>query len=564
MKTKHKKSRNKSKLPKSKVLIRNYEETPQKYRSKMDPLDLEEHKHEFLHHGHVSKFQFKTDFENMQDTPCIKQGVIKCDLLAEASRILENVNEKFGCGDQYIEQTYGTRINAEEASSLLVKYLEDTGSEGMMTISWSKDLSCSGQMSWRGPCLRYNKPEARKYSMWIKNSEDNVYLREHGIHCLANHEIATHFYRSLNDGLQPWFSNRQRFGLSGLNSQTLAETEEGLASINTVLQAKNKYLFSQALTYYTACKATEMTFHELFDHLGQYLMDKELRWKYVMRVKRCLQDPGGVGGNGKDQCYFTGAVDILRNIDNTDFHLLYSGKISREEIPRIKRMARLDFIKLPAFLQNQETYRKQLRHMAILNGLIEHRPIKTSSKLVNRRKFDRLQQIKIPQPLSSCSQSVNELDINLNSSRETHCGSHCTPVEQMAACHVTKRNPKCVKKDGCSVKKKQPQTVESTSMSESDSHSIVRMIYVSRDEACNDDEKVTPTQAFCSWWSSRSPSPVAGSVATDDRVKPAASVSPVPYSPHRWLLRKRNRSSPNVLIKKNEATYARTQFTHNL
>ena len=56
----------------------------------------------------------------------------------------------------------------------------------------------------------------------------------------------------------------------------------------------------------TACKATEMTFRELFDHLGQYLVDQELRWKYVMRVKRCLQDPSGIGGYGKDQCYFTG------------------------------------------------------------------------------------------------------------------------------------------------------------------------------------------------------------------------------------------------------------------
>ena len=55
-----------------------------------------------------------------------------------------------------------------------------------------------------------------------------------------------------------------------------------------------------------ACKATEMSFQELFDHLHLYIRDCNLRWKYVMRVKRGLQDANDVGGYGKDQCYFKG------------------------------------------------------------------------------------------------------------------------------------------------------------------------------------------------------------------------------------------------------------------
>ena len=63
-----------------------------------------------------------------------------------------------------------------------------------------------------------------------------------------NHNTNNQF-RNLNDGLQPWFSDRQRFGLRALKSQALLETEEGLAAVNTLLQANHKLLFFPALTY---------------------------------------------------------------------------------------------------------------------------------------------------------------------------------------------------------------------------------------------------------------------------------------------------------------------------
>lgn len=54
-------------------------------------------------------------------------------------------------------------------------------------------LHCSARMMWVGPHVKSNKPEARDFSFWIKNSTDNVFITEHGIRCLANHEIGTHF-----------------------------------------------------------------------------------------------------------------------------------------------------------------------------------------------------------------------------------------------------------------------------------------------------------------------------------------------------------------------------------
>jgi len=56
----------------------------------------------------------------------------------------------------------------------------------------------------------------------------------------------------------------------------------------------------------TACRATQLTFKELYDDLEQYISDTEQRWKHVMRVKRYHTDSNGLGGYGGDQCYLEG------------------------------------------------------------------------------------------------------------------------------------------------------------------------------------------------------------------------------------------------------------------
>nr|KAG5693478.1 hypothetical protein BaRGS_006468 [Batillaria attramentaria] len=112
-----------------------------------------------------------------------------------------------------------------------------------------------------------------------------------------------------------------------------------------------------------------MTFKQLFDHIGQFVNNREQRWKHVMRVKRGLVDPNDLGGYGKDQCYFEGAVNILRNIDNIDFALLMSGKLCYDEVNRVKRLARMNCIRLPSFMRDMTAYRLQLKQMALVNGL---------------------------------------------------------------------------------------------------------------------------------------------------------------------------------------------------
>ena len=48
-----------------KVVIKQYDEIPNRYRNKIDPLNLEELKLQFLKHGQVPHFQFKVTPEKV-------------------------------------------------------------------------------------------------------------------------------------------------------------------------------------------------------------------------------------------------------------------------------------------------------------------------------------------------------------------------------------------------------------------------------------------------------------------------------------------------------------------
>jgi len=54
-----------------------------------------------------------------------------------------------------------------------------------------------------------------------------------------------------NDGFQPWYPDRQRYNLRSSSSREYAATEEGLATVNTMINANQKYLWTSALTYCT-------------------------------------------------------------------------------------------------------------------------------------------------------------------------------------------------------------------------------------------------------------------------------------------------------------------------
>lgn len=83
-------------------------------------------------------------------------------------------------------------------------------------------------------------------------------------------------------------------------------------------------------------------------------------------------------------------MEILRNIDNIDFKVLMSGKICSDEISRVKKLARLDCIQMPAFMRNQDKYKKHLKQIAHMNGLhLQHPKFKAPMAYVRRLKRGR-------------------------------------------------------------------------------------------------------------------------------------------------------------------------------
>ena len=68
--------------------------------------------------------------------------------------------------------------------------------------------------------------------------------------------------------------------------------------------------------------------------------------------------------------YFKGAMEILMDLDNFDLPLIYAGTICSDETSRIKRIARLDCLKLPRFMDDIEGYRYQLQWLGYVNGIL--------------------------------------------------------------------------------------------------------------------------------------------------------------------------------------------------
>ena len=67
-----------------------------------------------------------------------------------------------------------------------------------------------------------------------------------------------------------------------------------------------------------------------------------------------------------------------------------SGKICYDEIQRVKKLARTDCIQLPAFMRNQDKYKKSLKQIAHMNGLnLDHAKYKAPIAYLRRLKRGR-------------------------------------------------------------------------------------------------------------------------------------------------------------------------------
>merc|ERR1712226_705597 len=174
--------------------------------------------------------------------------------------------------------------------------------------------------------------------------------------------------RRYNNNLQPWRDDRDRHKYRML---PMNPTEEGLASLHSVILRPQPMLYKVALLYYTVVLSSMMSFRELFSALGSLLRNPHRRWEFCMRAKRGQSDTSQPGCFIKDQVYLTGAINILKHRKEIDFKaLIQLGKVAFEDVNRLKKLANKDEVFIvPSFMHDKEEYLNRLDFIMNKNGL---------------------------------------------------------------------------------------------------------------------------------------------------------------------------------------------------
>lgn len=314
------------------------------------PLNLEQEKQTFFQ----SDYKYEPQFEYAQPEPRTvleKYREGSGLFLEQAVGIMECVLRKFGSYENFEEVTGGGVLPKSQVWAAVRKYLQKEGCVGEVVVRLSDELLSQAVMVVEScrPTLTINLAGARQH--WLEG--------------MLRHEIGTHYLRGVNNNLQPWGTaeGRKKFGLKPANP-----TEEGLASLHSVLLRKQPYLWRAALLYYTVYHASSMSFSRLFSHIARFVRDPDVRWEYCLRAKRGQTDTSQPGCFSKDQVYLDGILRILRHRRAIDFKMLTSlGKVSYEDVERLRHLAVLPRTRIPHFMRDQERYLQHLDHIVAVN-----------------------------------------------------------------------------------------------------------------------------------------------------------------------------------------------------
>ncbi|XP_078085051.1 putative tyrosine carboxypeptidase MATCAP2 [Mustelus asterias] len=318
------------------------------------PSNVEKEKVKFF----KSEFTYNPQFEYANPAlPNVlaRHSVASEKFLLQAIKIMKMALQKYGSYEKFEQATGGSLLTKSRIWFYVKKYMEREDCLGDIAVHLTDDLLSRASMTIVNgrPTLTINVSTAR----------------EHWLEGMLRHEIGTHYLRGLNNNQQPWcnWNGRKKYGLKPINP-----TEEGLASIHSVLFHKDPFLWRAALLYYTVYQASHMSFRELFQDIGKFVENPNTRWDYCVRAKRGQTDTSQPGCFSKDQVYLDGILKILRHRDNIDFQLLTAlGKVSYEDVDRLKVTAILQSAQIPHFMRDQGRYLEQLDKIMEVNGLID-------------------------------------------------------------------------------------------------------------------------------------------------------------------------------------------------
>uniref|UniRef100_A0A8C5UFM0 KIAA0895 n=1 Tax=Malurus cyaneus samueli TaxID=2593467 RepID=A0A8C5UFM0_9PASS len=318
------------------------------------PSNVEKEKVKFFD----SDFTYNPQFE--YENPALPNVLAKHShasdrFLKQSINIMRRTLQKYGSYEKFEQATGGSLLTKSRIWNHVRKYMVKEGCLGEIVVHLTEDLLSRASMTVVNgrPTLTINVSTAR----------------EHWLEGMLRHEIGTHYFRGFNNNSQPWCNRngRRKHGLKPINP-----TEEGLASIHSVLFRKDPFLWRAALLYYTVYQASQMSFSQLFQDVGKFVKDPNTRWDYCVRAKRGWTDTSQPGCFNKDQVYLDGILRILRYRESIDFHLLTAlGKISYEDVDRLKGLAVIENMRVPHFLQDHARYMEHLKKIMEVNELTD-------------------------------------------------------------------------------------------------------------------------------------------------------------------------------------------------
>ncbi|XP_067929604.1 putative tyrosine carboxypeptidase MATCAP2 [Watersipora subatra] len=318
------------------------------------PLNLEAEKKKFFDSGGTYNPQFV--YPAAIDSKVLHQyGEPSSRYLAQALKIIRTSLSLFGTFTNWERCSGGHIMTKHEVTTHISKYLKAEGIEDEIQVNITHNILARASMTRVKGKPTINVKEGTTHSNWIEG--------------MLNHEIGTHYLRAYNNKKQPWRSGKRRRQLKLLSSNP---TEEGFASLNTVMFREQPLLLRSSLMYVVIFLASKMSFCQVYEKLKQYIDDPEERWKHLLRAKRGLTDTSKPGCFSKDQIYLTGALQILARRHEINFeHLFRFGKVSHRDLEKLEEIAAQEGTRVPKFLSDKNDYLNRLNYVIQFNGLTD-------------------------------------------------------------------------------------------------------------------------------------------------------------------------------------------------
>lgn len=267
----------------------------------------------------------------------------------------EIIDQKyFNRSAKEVAEEGGNILGHDQVIGLCLKYLEENHLSGHYVIEWSDT-----------PVSRASINHKQRQLTLKKNAE----FRECNTMGMLFHEIGTHALRQLNYEQQPWFKKKTEYGFSDYLA-----TEEGLATVHTLLPFEDKSAYSSAIRYIASLYAQTHSFTELWKLLSAYIHEPELRWMITFRQKRGIADTSQPGGYTKDVIYFAGAMLVADWLQKHSFNLpsLYFGKIAVSDVEKAEKLSKGFSPLLPIFYTaDKDKYAEQLDAIVQYNHFLQ-------------------------------------------------------------------------------------------------------------------------------------------------------------------------------------------------